>query len=125
MYSIFIGGTEIYLLLQLSIALSAYYVNQAVKTDGLGGWAALYHQGPWRHHWHRFGFNLSLQSRSFIFMIIQCTVHTNNKKIISIGEISGKVTDIKENLTDEERMLMQMNKEKRAKYLAKKAAATA
>ena len=47
------------------------------------------------------------------------------KKIISIGAISGKVTDIKENLTDEERMLMQMNKEKRAKYLAKKAAATA
>merc|ERR1712012_1420327 len=38
---------------------------------------------------------------------------------------TGKVTDIKENLTDEERMLMQMNKEKRAKYLAKKAAATA
>ena len=53
-----------------------------------------------------------------------CTIHTNKKKIISIGEISGKVTDIKENLTDEERMLMQMNKEKRAKYLAKKAAAT-
>ena len=52
------------------------------------------------------------------------TVHTNKKKIISIGEISGKVTDIKDNLTDEERMLMQMNKEKRAKYLAKKAAAT-
>ena len=54
----------------------------------------------------------------------KCTVHTNKTKIISIGEISGKVTDIKDNLTDEERMLMQMNKEKRAKYLAKKAAAT-
>ena len=38
---------------------------------------------------------------------------------------SGKVTDIKDNLTEEEKMLMQMNKEKRAKYLAKKAAATA
>ena len=55
----------------------------------------------------------------------KCTVHITKKKIISIGEISGKVTDIKDNLTDEERMLMQMNKEKRAKYLAKKAAATA
>merc|ERR1712117_267913 len=32
---------------------------------------------------------------------------------------TGKVTDIKDNLTDEERMLMQMNKEKRAKYLTK------
>jgi len=38
---------------------------------------------------------------------------------------TGKVTDIKENLTEEEKMLMQMNKDKRAKYLAKKAAATA
>ena len=39
---------------------------------------------------------------------------------------SGKVTDIKDNLTEEEKMLMAMNKEKRAKYLAKKeAAATA
>ena len=101
-----------------------YYINQAIKTNGLGGWAALYHQGPRRHHWHRFGFSLSLQSRSFILVIVQYTVHTNQKKIISIGAISGKVTDIKDNLTDEERMLMQMNKEKRAKYLAKKAAAT-
>ena len=55
----------------------------------------------------------------------KCTVYIIKKKIISIGAISGKVTDIKANLTDEERMLMQMNKEKRAKYLAKKAAATA
>merc|ERR1711868_153697 len=38
----------------------------------------------------------------------------------SYVELEGKVTDIKDNLTDEERMLMQMNKEKRAKYLAKK-----
>merc|ERR1712181_81637 len=39
---------------------------------------------------------------------------------------TGKVTDIKDNLTEEEKMLMAMNKEKRAKYLAKKeAAATA
>merc|ERR1712051_463804 len=38
---------------------------------------------------------------------------------------TGKVTDIRDNLTDEERMLMQMNKEKRAKFLAKKAASTA
>ena len=60
-----------------------------------------------------------------LFYPFNCTVHTNQKKIISIGAISGKVTDIKDNLTDEERMLMQMNKEKRAKYLAKKAAATA
>ena len=37
---------------------------------------------------------------------------------------AGKVTDIRDNLTDEERMLMQMNKEKRAKFLAKKAAST-
>jgi len=38
---------------------------------------------------------------------------------------TGKVTDIKDNLTDEEKMLMQMNKEKRAKFLAKKAASAA
>jgi len=38
---------------------------------------------------------------------------------------TGKVTGVKANLTDEEKLLMTMNKEKRAKYLAKKAAATA
>ena len=45
--------------------------------------------------------------------------------ILTFFMFSGKVTDIKDNLTEEEKMLMQMNKEKRAKYLAKKAAATA
>ena len=38
---------------------------------------------------------------------------------------AGKVTNVRQNLSDEDKMLMTLNKEKRAKYLAKKAAATA